>query len=1169
LRKILLAIFTAILLIVPSTPAFAVAAVVPTYGTVQPTAGGFVVNITNYDANYTWTPIATNCANATIDSSGWLTVTGTEANISTSVTVYTNQSGYTQSSSTVTGTSSDLPSPAKGSPEGQNSWSGGFINGANGAIFNSYGSWTPSGNLAQVAKSLNHGQSWTVIKTWAVSSGGTTTLAVQGEKVVAAWLDGSSIKSSVSNNSGTTWSNPTNVLTSGTSISSPSAAISADGDIVVAWHEVVNSGFEVHTSSSTNGGSSWSSPTTLSEAAVDSWNVTLQTMASGNIYAIWDTYDHPSGMQYTDSTNTWGARIGMPNRTYYQHSNRGMAVVSSTELSIVWAEGAGNRTIRLATFNGTTWTSPASVATGPFLNPRLAYSATKAVVTYDSGNGVYAITSALSPVSFSGAQLVSPSGAQEQNPSLTWVSAEKFAVTFMQYGTPNMYQKIRISSDGGATWGAAITTTADYVSNYAPGVFTDSSGTLIATWHVQNPNVVVHTAPVASTLPVAAAKELYLVADTSPGSASSNVYAPKAYNGKIYYSATTPDTGREFFVYDGTSVQLLADLNPGTASGAYDSGGVVGVYGGKLLLIADNGTTGWELYAYDGTSISLVLDSRAGTTSGMPANFVEYNGKLYFASAIDADGQAYGWVWDYNSAPQRMSTAYPGYTRQYFFSPTVVGGNLYFVSRVIGMATKLTKFDGTTFTEVATNAGSITQNAAFGNKLLYSGVVSGAGTEPWIFDGTTDTQIADLEAGSLSSNPSQFMTVCSGVIFPAGTVASGRELYFWNTLSAPTMIAEINPGSGSAWPGYSLNAGNGVYFQAQNPTYGSELWFTDGTTVTRLTDGQAGAASFSPRDLIKVGDTIYMAGNSATDGGELFAYGVKPTGFAPATYQSTYTITYNPNTGSGSATYSHTSGSVTLDNGSGFSKSGKVLLGWDTNSSATTATYSLSASYTLSASITLYAVWGDAPAAQNPQPTSPEIPTSADLKNQLGKIPTNGGSVTLEGKNLGTTSQAIVGIQPAVIESTGNDRVTIKFPKLPAGTYDLTLTMNIGKVTFSGVVTYVDSTGNETSQEGKFTADTFVVKGFKPNSTKITKSMAAGLSKRVAKSPAFAIKCQGETSGPVKPSDKALALARARTVCAQVASQLRVKNVTIRLKNNTRTGEAYRRVLVTLLSSAT
>jgi ELWxxDGT repeat protein len=1166
-RKIFLAIATALLLVLPSTPALASTSLVPTFGAVQSTAGGFTVNITNYDASYTWTPIATNCATAVIDANGWLTVTGAEANTSTSVTVYTNRSGLTQSSSTISGTSSDFKTAAKGSPEGQNSWTSKPLESSSGDLFITYASYIPAGNRAQVAKSTDRGQSWNVIKNWPISGNWSTSIAVQGQKVAAIWLDGSAIRSSVSLNGGSTWSNPTVVLASGASIARLSVTFSADGDLIAGWDEFFNNDLAVRVALSTNNAATWSAANEISAPATGSWNLALETMGNGNVYAIWDSYGEISAARLVDSTNTWSSRVFLGNRTFYQHSSRGMDALSSTELSVVWAEGAGNRNIMLSSFNGTSWSTPQAIFNGPYLQPTIAYSNTRALITFLGSAGVYVMSAAKSNLTFGSFQLISTPGVTPANASATWVSADTFGVSYNETSNGNYLPKARFSSNGGVSWAAAITPSSDNLWNYSPMLFADSTGLVLFIWHVQNPNVVVHVAQVYSTVPAAAAKELYLVADTNPGSASSNVYAPKSYNGKLYYSASTTETGREFFVFDGTSVQLVADLNPGPASGAYDSNGVVGVYGGKLLLIADNGTTGWELYTYDGNSISLLLDSRVGTTHSHPANFVEYNGKLFFAANIDADGQAHGWVWDYNSAPQRMSTAYAGYSRQYFSSPTVIGNDLYFISRIVGLQAKLTKFNGTTFTEVATNATSISQNAGFGSKLLYSGMASGAGAEPWVFDGTTDTQIADIEVGALSSNPSQFMAACSGVIFPAGRAATGRELYFWNTLSAPTMIAEINPGSASAWPGYLLNTSNGVYFQAQDATYGSELWFSNGTSVTRLTDGHTGAASLSPRDMVKVGETIYMAGHTATFGGELYAYGVKPAGFNTVTYAPSYTITYDANTGTGSATRTASAGSVALDNGSGFSKSGKVLLGWDTNASATTATYAASASYTLGANVTLYAIWGDQPASQGSQSNiASELPNITDIKSRLSKIPTDGGTVTLEGKNLGTTTEVIVGIRPAVIRSTSTDKLTFTLPKMPAGTYDLSLTMNIGKITFSGAVTYVDATGGETTQSGVFTSNTFAIKGFAPDSKKLTMAMASQVDIKIAKSKALAIKCQGETSGPMKATDKALAMSRAKAVCSHIAKKLGVKNITMTTKNNQYLGANYRRVLVTLLT---
>lgn len=71
-----------------------------------------------------------------------------------------------------------------------------------------------------------------------------------------------------------------------------------------------------------------------------------------------------------------------------------------------------------------------------------------------------------------------------------------------------------------------------------------------------------------------------------------------------------------------------------------------------------------------------------------------------------------------------------------------------------------------------------------------------------------------------------------------------------------------------------------------------------------------------------------------------------------------YMITYNANGGSGapSAQYKDYNANITLSS-SKPTRSGYTFLGWSTNSSATSASYSVGASYSSNADLTLYAVW--------------------------------------------------------------------------------------------------------------------------------------------------------------------------------------------------------------------
>lgn len=74
--------------------------------------------------------------------------------------------------------------------------------------------------------------------------------------------------------------------------------------------------------------------------------------------------------------------------------------------------------------------------------------------------------------------------------------------------------------------------------------------------------------------------------------------------------------------------------------------------------------------------------------------------------------------------------------------------------------------------------------------------------------------------------------------------------------------------------------------------------------------------------------------------------------------ETTYTVTYDKNGGNGDTPAAVTVAEgtmITLNDGSGLTKSGKVFAGWDTSSTATTA--DLTGTYTVTGNVTLYAIW--------------------------------------------------------------------------------------------------------------------------------------------------------------------------------------------------------------------
>lgn len=78
----------------------------PTFSSPVPTAAGFTVNVTNYDANWTWTPSVDSGSVAAGTASGStlpLTVSGLAPGASATVTVDTTRTGYVNGSATVAG----------------------------------------------------------------------------------------------------------------------------------------------------------------------------------------------------------------------------------------------------------------------------------------------------------------------------------------------------------------------------------------------------------------------------------------------------------------------------------------------------------------------------------------------------------------------------------------------------------------------------------------------------------------------------------------------------------------------------------------------------------------------------------------------------------------------------------------------------------------------------------------------------------------------------------------------------------------------------------------------------------------------------------------------------------------------------------------------------------
>jgi ELWxxDGT repeat protein len=125
----------------------------------------------------------------------------------------------------------------------------------------------------------------------------------------------------------------------------------------------------------------------------------------------------------------------------------------------------------------------------------------------------------------------------------------------------------------------------------------------------------------------------WMVKDIDPSIVNTNpLQAPSGltvFNGKLYFFATTRDTGRELWTSDGTTegTHLVVDLNPGPGNATGGSGGLT-VFNGLLYFGATNGQTGFVLWQTDGTAEGTQLAANVPLASSL----VPVNGRLVFAS---------------------------------------------------------------------------------------------------------------------------------------------------------------------------------------------------------------------------------------------------------------------------------------------------------------------------------------------------------------------------------------------------------------------------------------------------------------------------------------------------------------------------------------------------------
>lgn len=149
-----------------------------------------------------------------------------------------------------------------------------------------------------------------------------------------------------------------------------------------------------------------------------------------------------------------------------------------------------------------------------------------------------------------------------------------------------------------------------------------------------------------------------LIADMYSGSSGSDPASLTNYKNKLYFTAATANEGRELHCYDGNTIQLLADHNPGSTDGCTaDVNGQVsiGIFDNQLYFSGTDGNNHMQLYSYhlSNKNVTQIATINPGGDS-KPAGFIHMGGEIFFTADDGMHGRE---LWKMRNGQQPVMVA--------------------------------------------------------------------------------------------------------------------------------------------------------------------------------------------------------------------------------------------------------------------------------------------------------------------------------------------------------------------------------------------------------------------------------------------------------------------------------------------------------------------------------
>lgn len=381
-----------------------------------------------------------------------------------------------------------------------------------------------------------------------------------------------------------------------------------------------------------------------------------------------------------------------------------------------------------------------------------------------------------------------------------------------------------------------------------------------------------------------------LVKDINPGAASGAISNNiVGMGGIVYFIADDGVHGAELWRSDGTEsgTYLIEDILPGT-EGSNMAG--LAASNDRVLFKATMSNPGTaRLFVTDGTpgaaEYILAPDDIVPADleyTGSSRKPVIFNNRAYFMASISGYQTSELWSSSVNGGYGALvgSVSNPiGNFNGVVGAIAPANDKLFLTGGNYTSGWELYVSDGTsTLTEISSvnddfNNGAELSNLITNENTAYFFVGSGTNRGLWKSDGTqiNTSRVKEIGVQNFTEAGRKLIAARNNEVFFAGFTAEyGTELWISDGTDGGTrLVKDINPGTSNSLysTGVDFKVIDGIlYFIAERAPYGEELWRSDGTEdgTYMIMDKFIGASnSFSPLDLTKVGNYLYMLGQTS------------------------------------------------------------------------------------------------------------------------------------------------------------------------------------------------------------------------------------------------------------------------------------------------------------------